>query len=303
MIQSQRALKLLRFALVVAAVSLLLHMISKVGMGQIVQYLSNLHPGWLALTFVFMAVNISFATLRFRCLITSELPFVYFLEVFLASFLLNYAAMVQGLGLGAKIGMLKTRHVPISQSSAGIWLEISLDILICSSMVVVFLFLEIGPTPQSLLIFAIPLAIVAVVSIAFRLVRRFPGRFAVADQFLSAFRDVSSLPRLSSALFYSAGIWVSTGVGLYCMLNSVQSAAPTDLGLSILAMTSGFLTGLVSLIPGGIGVRELTWSYVVSQGGYPLALAGLAAILYRLFAIFLVALTLAIMSFTRRRAD
>ncbi len=301
MVQSQRAFKLLRFALVTVAVSLLLYLIAQVGFRQIVQHLSNLHPGWLLLTFLLMAANICFATLRFRCLITSELPFIDFLEVFLASFLLNYAAMVQGLGLGAKIGMLKTRRVPVSQSSAGIWLEISLDILVCSSMVVLFLFFEIGTTSQSLAIFAIPLTIVAAVSIAFRVVRRFPGRFALADQFLTAFRDVSSLPRLSSALFYSTAIWISTGVGLYCMLNAVQPAAPTDLGLSILAMTSGFLTGLVSLIPGGIGVRELTWSYVVSQAGYPLALAGLAAILYRLLAIFLVSVTLAIMSLTKTR--
>lgn len=299
MIQGQRAFKLLRFVVVAAAVSLLIYMIAQVGFREIVQHLSNLHVGWLLLTFLFMAANIAFATLRFRCLITSELPFVYFLEVFMASFLLNYAAMVQGLGLGAKIGMLKARHVPISQSSAGIWLEICLDILVCSSLVIIFFFLAFAPTTDTLAVLALPLAVVAVISIVFLVIRRFPGRFEFADQILSAFREVSSLPRLGSALFFSVGIWVTTGVGLYCMLNSVQPVAPTDVGLSILAMTTGFLTGLASLIPGGIGVRELTWSYVVHQGGFPLALAGLAAILYRLLAIFLVAATLAVMAFSR----
>jgi uncharacterized membrane protein YbhN (UPF0104 family) len=302
MIQRWRAFKLLRYALLAVAVSILFYMISKVGFGQIVQHLSTMHPGWLLLTFVFMAANICFATLRFRCLIMSNLSFGYFLEVFLASFLLNYAAMVQGLGLGAKMGMLKTRQVPISHSSAGIWLEICLDILVCSSIIAIFLFIQIGPGIESMIVFAIPLMIVAAASLSLLVVRRFPGRIELADQFLTAFREVSSVPRLSLALLYTIGIWISTGVGLYCILNAFQAGASTDLGLSILAMTSGFLTGLVSLVPGGIGVRELTWSYVVSQGGYPLELASLAAILYRISAIFLVSVTLAIMTFTKRKA-
>jgi uncharacterized membrane protein YbhN (UPF0104 family) len=302
MIQRWRAFKLLRYALLAVAVCLLFYMVARVGFREIVQHLSTMHLGWLLLTAVFMAVNICFGTLRFRSLIMSNLSFSYFLEVILASFLLNYAAMVQGLGLGAKVGMLKTQHVPISHSSAGIWLEICLDILVCSSIIAIFLFIEIGPGIESLAVFAIPLMIVAAASFSLLVVRRFPGRFELADQFLTAFREVSSVPRLSLALLYTIGIWISTGVGLYCILNAFQAGASADLGLSILAMTTGFLTGLVSLVPGGIGVRELTWSYVVSQGGYPLELAGLAAILYRIFGIFLVSVTLAIMSFATRKA-
>ena len=232
----------------------------------------------------------------------SQLSFGYFLQVILASFLLNYASMVQGLGLGAKMGMLKTRHVPISHSSAGIWLEICLDILICSCIIAIFVFIEIGPGLKSLAVFALPLFFAAFASLALLVVRRFPGRFELADQFLAAFKEVSSASRLGMAVLYTIGIWISTGIGLFCILNAFQPGVSTDLGLSILAMTSGFITGLVSLVPGGIGVRELTWSYVVSQGGYPLELAGLAAIFYRVSGIFLVALTLVIMSFTARRS-
>lgn len=302
MIQSHRALKLLRYVLVTLFVSLLFYLVAQVGIEQIGQYLSNMDTGWLLLAVIGMGANFCFATLRYKCLITANLSFAYLLKVILASFLLNYAAMVQGLGLGAKIGMLKARHVPVSHSAAGIWLEICLDILVCSCIVVIFLFIEIGPGSDSLIVFAIPLMIVAVASFALLLVRRFPGSFEFADQFLAAFSKVSSVPRLSIALLYSTGIWISAAVSLYCILNSLQPEAPTDLGLSILAMTSGFLTGLVSLVPGGIGVRELTWSYIVHQGGYPLELAGLAAVFYRLSAIFLVAVTLALMSFTKHKA-
>ena len=303
MVQSWRALKSLRYILLVAAVSLLIYVIAQVGFGQIVQYLSTIHRGWLLLTFVFMAVNIFFATLRFRCLIMTNLSFVYFLKVFLASFLLNYAAMVQGLGLAAKLGMLKTQQVPISHSSASILLEICFDILVCSCIIAVLLFIKIGAGLESSTVFAIPLIFVAAVGLSLVVVHRFPGRFELADQFLTALREIGSVPRLSLTLFYTIGIWVSTGAGLYCILNAFQAGPSTDLGLSILAMTSGFLTGLVSLVPGGIGVRELTWSYIVSWGGYPLELAGLAAVFYRISAIFLVSVILAVMSFKKPSAS
>jgi uncharacterized membrane protein YbhN (UPF0104 family) len=302
MIQNKRAFKLLRYLLLTAAVSLLFYLVAQVGIEQIIRHLSNMHSGWLLLAFVFMGVNICFAALRYQCLISANLSFVYFLEVIMASFLLNYAAMVQGLGLGAKIGMLKTMQVPVSRSSAGIWLEICLDVLVCSGMVTIFLFIEVGLGSDSLVIFAIPLMIVAAATLTLLVLHRIPGRFKFADQFLMAIREVSSMPRLSFALFYSSGIWISAAVSFYCVLNSLQPGAVTDLGLSILAMTSGFLTGLVSLVPGGIGVRELTWSYIVNQGGYPLELAGLAAIFYRISGIVLVSVALAIMSFTKTRA-
>ena len=300
MSRSKTLFRLFRILLAFAAVALLVFLVAQVGFARILEHLSTLHLGWLSLAIGCMAVNISLAALRYQRLINTNLSFLYFLEVILASFLLNYAAMVQGLGLGAKVGMLKTRQVPITRSSASIWLEICLDVLVCSILVAVFLAIKFEPGSEKLLIVAVPLGIVVAASVAVALLGRVPGRVAVVDQFVGALAEVSSPRRLPVALIYTAGIWFSTSAGLYCMLNALQPGGPTDLGLSILAMTSGFLTGLVSLIPGGIGVRELTWSYVVSQGGYALELAGLAAILYRLFAIFLVALTLAVMSLARR---
>lgn len=300
MSRSKKLFRLFRILLAVAAVSLLVYLVSQVGLARIVEQLSAMHPGWLSLAIACMAANICLAALRYQRLMNTDLSFRYFLEVILASFLLNYAALVQGLGLGAKIGMLKTRQVPVTQSSASIWLEICLDVLVCSVLVAILLAIKFEPGSEKLLVVAVPLGIVLAASVAVALLGRFPGRVAVVDRFVAALADVSSVTRLSSALVYSVGIWISTAAGFYCILNALQPGGPTDLGLSILAMTSGFLTGLVSLVPGGIGVRELTWSYVVSQGGYALELAGLGAILYRLLAILLVALTLTVMSFARR---
>ena len=302
MILSQRALQLLRYVLVAASLTVLFYLISQVGLKQVFLHLSKMHLGWLSATFTCMVLVLCFATLRYRCLIATKLPFTALLEVILASFVLNYAAMVQGLGLGAKVAMLKTRQVPVSYSSAGIWLEICLDILVCSAIVVVLLLTMFESSTNSFVLVAIPLIFIAAVSLVFFILHRNPGRFAIVDQFIAAFREVSSVSRLSSALMYTIGIWMSGAGGFYCLLNALQSGVAADLGLSVLAITSGFLTGLVSMVPGGIGVRELTWSYVVSQGGYPLELAGLAAILNRLFSILTVSVMLFALSLTKTKA-
>lgn len=300
MSRSRQLFRLFRILLLIAAVSLLVYLVAQVGFARIVQYLATMHTGWLFLAIACMGANICLAALRYQRLIHTDLPYRYFLEVILASFLLNYAAMVQGLGLGAKIGMMKTRHVPVTRSSASIWLEICLDVIVCSIFVVTLLAIISETSSSKMLVVAVPLGFILAATVAIALLGRAPGRLAAVDRFVEALAEVSSPSRLAGALVYSAGIWITAAAGYYCILNALLPGGPTDLGLSILAMTSGFLTGLVSLIPGGIGVRELTWSYVVSQGGYALELAGLGAILYRVFAIFLVAVSLAAMSLLTR---
>jgi|TARA_R110002073_G_scaffold129760_8_gene276163 uncharacterized membrane protein YbhN (UPF0104 family) len=297
----QRAFQFLRYALLSLSVSLLLYLIVQAGVDEILLRLSEVHIGWLLLTFACMWGNLCSAALRYQCLLATRVSFLRVLEVIMASFLLNYGSMVQGLGLGAKVGILKARQIPVSQSSAGIWLEVCLDVLICSSIVTVFLFVAVERDSNSGNIFIIPLLFVLAASVTIAIIYRLSGRFELIGNFLIALREVASLDRLSRALIFTVGNWLTAAAGLYCMLNTLQTNAGAELGLSLLAMTSGFLTGLISMVPGGIGVRELTWSYVVSQGAYPFELAGLAAILYRILTIFLVSLTLAVTTLRESR--
>jgi uncharacterized membrane protein YbhN (UPF0104 family) len=300
MIKGRSAFQLLRYALLVVSVLILIYLVSQAGFRQIVLQLSSMHFGWLLLAFVFMAANFCFASLRYQCLINTELSFRHVLEVILASFLLNYASMIQGLGLGAKVGMLKARAVPISHSSAGIWLEISLDVLASSTIVMFFLGSALEPKLGSQLVFAVPLLFVVVASLAMAIVFYLPRVPEKLKNFLDALKGVASVSRIARALAYTAGNWLTAGAGLYFILRSLSPESPIEFALSVIAMASGFLTGLVSMVPGGIGVRELTWSYVVSLGGYPLQIAGLAAVLYRVLTITVVAATLSVMSIGKR---
>ena len=41
-------------------------------------------------------------------------------------------------------------------------------------------------------------------------------------------------------------------------------------------MCIGFITGLLSMVPGGLGVRELTWGYVVGISGFSFRIGSVA---------------------------
>ncbi len=298
--RSQSAFQYLRYALLLVSLCLLIYLVSKAGLQQIIQQLLGMQFGWLLLAFFFMAANLCFASLRYQCLIHTQLSFRQILEVILASFLLNYASMVQGLGLGAKVAMLKARAVPISHSSAGIWLEISLDVLASSAIIMVFVGFALEPGFESRLVFLLPLLIVVAAGLAMAIVSRLRNVPDRIEDFLDALGGVATASRTGRALVYTAGNWLTAGAGLHCILMALLPDASLEYALSVLAMASGFLTGLVSMVPGGIGVRELTWSYVVSLGGYPLQVAGLAAILYRILSIMAVAAALAVISFGKK---
>ena len=121
--RGHRVFQFLRYSLLAVSVSLLMYIIVRVGTDKIVSHLTNIHLGWTTLAMMCIAANFFFATLRYRLLLASDMNFKDLLEIVMASYLLNYASLIQGLGLGVKIGMLKARDIPISHSSAGIWLE------------------------------------------------------------------------------------------------------------------------------------------------------------------------------------
>ena len=172
MSQHQRAFQYLRYALLSLSLALLAYLIAQAGVGQIVTQLSNIHIGWLLLAFVCMASNLCSAALRYQCLLATKLSFGHVLEVIMASFLLNYASMVQGLGLGAKIGLLKARQIPVSQSSAGIWLEVCLDVLVCSLVIMLFVLTAIKLDTDGKQIFIVPILFLLVASLALVIIYR-----------------------------------------------------------------------------------------------------------------------------------
>ncbi len=206
----------------------------------------------------------------------------------MAGYLLNYASMVQGLGVGAKIGLMKSKGVKIKRSFAGIWVEILFDLLF-TFPVALFCFLYYDFFPKfpdfgdNILLFFILLLILSFVGAIVA------PRYSVFLKDLRAeFIKIIKAGKIPLIVASTACIWGTAGLGFFCMVMANDSGVAVSPFLAFSAICVGFITGLISMVPGGIGVREVTWAYVVSQGGISVEVVGLLAIVYRLLSITLI---------------
>lgn len=288
-----KAVGYLRPVLLVTVVVVLAGMVVKFGVGNFLRLAVGLSPAWVLLTLATIIANFLFAARRYQMLVAGDLPFLRVLDTIMVSFLLNYASMVQGLGIGAKVGMMKVDGIRASRSIAGIFSEIVFDLLFAVGVGIVFWF--VANDPLRVLrdmppVFTAMMAILLGVAIVIGLVTLRFSSFL--QDVVTQLGDIVRSGRLVGVMLTTAGIWIAAGLGFYCMLNALENGSTASLFLCIFAITTGFVTGLVSMIPGGIGVREVTWAYIVSLAGVPLAEAGMVAVLYRILSIAVIVLVL-----------
>ena len=128
----------LRYALLLSAILLLLTIILQTDTRFLWKTLKEISGLWLGLGLLCILANFGCAAKRLQALIAPELSYIAVFEAVMAAFLLNYASMIQGLGIGAKIGLMKIHQVPVSRSMAGIASEITLDLLFTGCVAIAF---------------------------------------------------------------------------------------------------------------------------------------------------------------------
>lgn len=278
-------LTFLRPVLLLLAILFLGRLLSQIGFELFVATIKTLSIFWVLLTLVCIVSNFACAARRYQALVAPEVAYLKVLEAVMASFLLNYASLVQGVGIGAKIGLMKARGIPASRSLAGILTEISFD-LVFTLIVAAIYFYSSGFSSEFSTFIPNASWLISVVciiaAVALFLAFKFSGFLNdLRVEFIAIIRS----GRLAGVIVSTFGIWLSAGLGFYCMLMALEGNNAIDQFLTLAAICIGYITGLVSMVPGGIGVREITWSYIVSQGGVALELAGLMAVFYRLVSI------------------
>lgn len=284
---NNKFLAYLRPVLLLLAVAFLALLLSRVSSDDLTSMAQTLSPLWVLFVLLCITANFAFAAKRFQVMVAPQLEYLKVLEITLAGFLLNYASMVQGIGIGAKIGLMKARGVQVSRSMAGISVEILLDLLLTGIVAVIYLhyrglFAELLSSMPALLLLLVLLLLLPLAVLGFTLLSR---RFTFLRNLGSELTAVARSGRHTVIILTTVGVWVSAGLGYYCMIIAVDGNYQVSPLLAIAAICIGFITGLISLVPGGIGVREVTWAYVVSQAGVPIEVAGLLAIFYRALSI------------------
>lgn len=233
----------------------------------------------------FWLCNLAIAAERFRKMMNADIGYFRALEIYLASFVLNYASMVQGVGVAARVGMMKDEGVEPHKVLAGASGETIFDLAFTSLALVAFLFFakefemmdDFAPLLRGTFIITTLLIVILLV-----LGRRggFFGRYT------DALKQTLSWISMPMNMIFTAAIWLTGAATLMLVYKACGAAVHFEVALASLCI--GFVAGFISLVPGGLGVRDFVWAYVISLTGVGFALAAAAALLNRVLGFIIV---------------
>lgn len=259
----------IRYILLFAGVFLIFLVVRRLGWNQFLSILSSLRFSYVILACIIWAIALLFASARFSLFLYSPLGFSEIFEIFLFGYLYNYAGGVQGIGVAARLGMLKLKDVDISKSSASIGAEIVCDafvsLLILIGGIIFFgsdLMLKIKQA-VSLKLILIP--VIAFVIIIFTLVI-LNKKNLIRSFNRNLIRSLFS-KRIAPGFGITMILFLLTSLVYYFVFRA-SGMIPGFLNI-FFAFGSGYACGLLSLVPGGLGVRDIVFGYALSLSDIP----------------------------------
>lgn len=281
--------KVFRPIAIVAGCLMLGYLVWRVGPGRLVHTVSSIPPFFAIGAVVFWSINLALGTLRFRRFSRIEGSYREAAEIYLTAFLLNYASMIQGAGAGAKISLLGEKNVAAPRSVATVILEVLFDVLLTGAVAGIYLskdILKLGMSYQ----FGVTIACFALlIALSPIILRRYPWW---SEFVMVLHRSIGSYRGLFN-LMITMGIWFTAGVSLSILLSGFGvEFGVLNVWRAIQALATGFIFGLITLIPGGLGVRDVTWALVLERGGVTATVAGTAVLMMRVISIATVVIVL-----------
>jgi uncharacterized protein (TIRG00374 family) len=278
----KRVNKVFRPIAIVAGCLLLGYLVWRVGPGKLVHTVLLVPPFFVIGAVVFWGINLALGTLRFRRFSRIEVSYSEAAEIYLTAFLLNYASMIQGAGVGAKISLLGEKNVAVSRSVATVILEVIFDVLLTGVITWIYLskdVLKLGMSYQ----FSVTIACFALLIAGSAIILR---RYSWWNEFVTVLsRSIGSYRGIFNLLI-TMGIWSAAGVSLSILLSGFGvEFGVSNIWRAIQALATGFIFGLITLIPGGLGVRDVTWALVLESGGVTATVAGTAVLMMRVISI------------------
>jgi uncharacterized membrane protein YbhN (UPF0104 family) len=207
------------------------------------------------------------------------------------------------LGIGAQVGILKMKQISISRSFAGIGSEIFYDItfaiLISSVGLLIYgrMIIKDFLKMINLNFFILPiiLGIVILAIIYFLRKNKFIENFVK-----NILRSFSSKNLIKNSLI-TLGLYTASVAMAYFLYKSVGlSINPL---LLLFAARLGYLLGLLSFIPGGLGVRDSVFGYICSLSGIPLHIALSISVIARFICLIVVIAMLLIVNIFKREQN
>ena len=284
--------------------ALLVYLLHRAGWGSLWGLVSRVAFFPLLLACCVGLANLLLASFRFKGLVDAPLGFASALEVYLTGYVFNYASVMPGLGSGVKTGLLWKRRVGLSRALAGVGGEVVLGAAFC--MVVGISFLVTHPDlvdpRRGRAGWVVPVCaaagfiLIGLVWLVFRKQLR-----TRVQPMLDAAGYLWRAHVIWRGLVLTVISWSCTALTAWLLFLSLGDKLPfPDLFGGICL---GYLGGLLSLIPAGLGVREGLWAYLFMQSGLGFSACMLVAVCVRVLYLFLALFLWTVLRITLRRTE
>ncbi|HLC46531.1 MAG TPA: lysylphosphatidylglycerol synthase domain-containing protein [Candidatus Nanoarchaeia archaeon] len=279
-----------KFVMMFVGLMILALLFRRVGFSSFAEIISEMSVPMMILASVAWLFTLFLSAYRLKRIVRSEILSGEMFRIFLYGYLLNYASPIQGLGAGAKVGMLKKRNVSISRSSASVSSELLYDLLFAALISAIFFITHIDFIISAIL----PLMSAVTAAIAGAIIL-FAGftlyRLRRNEDIISFFSHLFS--NFSMKAFFrllplTMLLWLFPAFMIYAFFLGIGQ--PLSLWIALSAICFSFLLGLFTLIPGGLGVRDAITAYIYSLAGIPIDTAISIALFNRAFTIGIVGL-------------
>ena len=256
--------------------------------------------GSLSVAILLAFLNIIFSIKRFQSLLPKRIAFVDAARPHLVGFLANYGAMVPGLGSGVKFGLLKAQNTSTKNAAKVLGFELVLDLTLCTLISLVLgpiLFSEyFRSLTQQLLHFDNSIFLVVVLVASLTLIFGFKSRFR--SNLGTSIRSIFYKEGFMFSVLFTLLMWMCFAGTLEFLLKSFHEVDKSTYSASMLSVSSSYLAGLLSLIPSGFGVRELSGAYIISNNinNYTVGDAVVVMVVLRVLTVIAGAVALAIIS-------
>jgi uncharacterized membrane protein YbhN (UPF0104 family) len=209
-----------------------------------------------------------------------------FLDIYLYGVILNYASAIQGLGIGAKMGLLKLNQVKVSKSAASISLEIIFDIIFAGSVFIIFtlsyhdLIVTKFGSANRFFVLGLVAGILCIVGAIFL------RKIDFFRHFLGHITEAFKMQRALSSFILTALIWLLGALLMYCLV--LATGNQINFLIILYATSSAFILGLISFVPGGLGVRDAISAFVLNLSGLELNVSISVSLINRILSIITV---------------
>jgi len=276
----------------IAGLTILYLLIKKAGFENLLTTFVNLDAKYLMLGLFFWVLNLLVATYRFKAFCDIELPFKKLFDIYLYGVILNYASAIQGLGIGTKIGLLKLNKVKVPKSAASISLEIIFDILFAGSVFIIFtlIYYDLIATKfgsaNKFLILGLVAGILSLTGAMFL------RKIDFFRNFLGHLIEAFKMQRAISSFILTASIWLLGALLMHCLV--LATGNHINFPIVLFATSSAFILGLISFVPGGLGVRDAISAFVLSLAGLEFNLSISVSLITRILSVITVLVILMI---------